>query len=84
MSLTARVASNGTAVAPDSARGTGLTPRELEVLRLLVDGRSNAVIGAALFVGAGTVKMHVASILAKLGVPTRAAAAAYAVRHELG
>jgi non-specific serine/threonine protein kinase len=60
-----------------------LTPRELDVLRLLVEGRSNAEIAAALFVGAGTVKTHVANILAKLGEPTRAAAATRAVRHGL-
>jgi DNA-binding NarL/FixJ family response regulator len=52
------------------------------VLRLLVEGRSNAEI-AALFVGVSTAHAHVASILAKRGVPTRAAAAAYAVRHGL-
>jgi DNA-binding CsgD family transcriptional regulator len=63
--------------------GTDLTAREIEVLRLLVEGRSNAEIAAALFVAAGTVKTHVASILAKLGVPTRAAASTYAVRHGL-
>jgi excisionase family DNA binding protein len=67
-----------------AAPGTGeLTQRERDVLRLLVEGRSNAEIAAALFVGAGTVKTHVASILAKLGVPTRAAAATHAVRHGL-
>ncbi|HEY7035457.1 MAG TPA: LuxR C-terminal-related transcriptional regulator [Thermomicrobiales bacterium] len=65
------------------APGHGLTAREVDVLRLLVEGRSNAEIAAALFVGAGTVKSHVANILAKLGVPTRAAAAAHAVHHGL-
>jgi ATP/maltotriose-dependent transcriptional regulator MalT len=62
---------------------TTLTAREQDVLRLLVEGRSNAEIAAALFVGTGTVKTHVANILAKLGVPTRAAAATHAVRHGL-
>ncbi len=67
-----------------AVQGTSeLTDRERDVLRLLVEGRSNAEIAAALFVGAGTVKTHVASILAKLGVPTRAAAATHAVRHGL-
>ena len=66
--------------APDA---DALTARERDVLRLLVEGRSNAEIAAALFVGAGTVKTHVANILAKLGVPTRAAAATHAVRHGL-
>jgi predicted ATPase/DNA-binding CsgD family transcriptional regulator len=72
---------------PSRGRGeqsvSGLTAREREVLRLLVEGRSNAEIADALFVGSGTVKTHVANILAKLGVPTRVAAATYAVRHGL-
>jgi DNA-binding NarL/FixJ family response regulator len=76
---------SGTSRGSTSAtRGSGeLTPRERDVLRLLVEGRSNAEIAAALFVGAGTVKTHVANILAKLGTPTRAAAATHAVRHGL-
>jgi DNA-binding NarL/FixJ family response regulator len=71
------------AEAPAKPGATTLTGRERDVLRLLVEGRSNAEIAAALFVGASTVKTHVASILAKLGVPTRAAAATHAVRHGL-
>lgn len=66
---------------PSRSGVDALTARERDVLRLLVEGRSNAEIAAALFVGAGTVKTHVANILAKLGVPTRAAAATHAVRH---
>jgi non-specific serine/threonine protein kinase len=61
----------------------GLTRREREVLRLLVDGRSDREIAAALCVSRHTAANHVASILGKLGVPSRAAAAAYAVRHGL-
>jgi DNA-binding CsgD family transcriptional regulator len=60
-----------------------LTARERDVLRLLVEGRSNAEIAEALFVGVRTVRTHVASILAKLGLPTRTAAATHAVRHGL-
>lgn len=55
-----------------------LTAREGEVLRLLAEGRSNKAIGRALFVSERTVKFHVSSILAKLGVSNRTEAAAVA------
>jgi predicted ATPase/DNA-binding CsgD family transcriptional regulator len=61
----------------------GLTPREVDVLRLLVDGRSDREIAEALFVSRHTAANHVGSILSKLGVPSRAAAAAWAVRNDL-
>jgi excisionase family DNA binding protein len=66
-----------------SPGGDALTARERDVLRLLVEGRSNAEIAGALFVGVRTVRAHVASILAKLGVSTRTAAASHAVRQGL-
>jgi DNA-binding NarL/FixJ family response regulator len=59
---------------------TGLSPREIEVLRLVAEGLNNQEIGERLFVSAFTVKRHVANILTKLDVPSRAAAAAYAAR----
>ncbi len=61
----------------------GLTPREVDVLRLVVDGHSNQEIADALYITHRTARAHVASILTKLDVPTRAAAASYAVRHGL-
>ena len=65
-------------------KGTAaLTPRELQVLRLLVDGHSNLEIADVLFIGVRTARSHVANILAKLDVPTRTAAATHAVRHNL-
>lgn len=60
-----------------------LTPRELDVLRLVVDGQTNPAIAERLYITERTARAHVAAILAKLGVPTRAAAASYALRHHL-
>ncbi|MDQ3468162.1 MAG: helix-turn-helix transcriptional regulator, partial [Actinomycetota bacterium] len=60
----------------------GLTRRELEVLRLIATGASNAEIAATLFVGERTVKGHVGSIFAKLG--TRDRAAAIVLAYEAG
>ena len=51
-----------------------LTPRELDVLRLLADGNSNKAIAEALVISDGTVKFHVNSILRKLRVANRAEA----------
>jgi NarL family two-component system response regulator LiaR len=62
----------------------GLTPRELEVLRLLAAGRSNRTLAAELYVSERTVKSHVSNILAKLRVSDRTQAALWAVRHGLG
>jgi DNA-binding CsgD family transcriptional regulator/tetratricopeptide (TPR) repeat protein len=60
----------------------GLTPRELEVLRLLVEGRSNRQIAEQLFISGKTASVHVTNLLAKLGVHSRLEAAALA--HRLG
>lgn len=60
-----------------------LTRREREVLALVVDGRSDREIAAALRISYRTVTNHVGSILNKLGVFSRTAAAAYAVRERL-
>ena len=63
--------------------GSELTPRELAVLRQIVGGRSNKQIAAALSVSEGTVKTHVKSILAKMGVEDRTEAAVLALRRGL-
>lgn len=61
----------------------GLTRRELEVLRLIAEGHSNREIAETLFISRRTAAGHVANLLGKLGLPSRAAAAAFAVRHGI-
>jgi DNA-binding CsgD family transcriptional regulator len=61
----------------------GLTPREREVLRLVVAGHSNPQIADILFLSRRTVTTHLTRIFAKLGVAGRAEAAVHAVRHGL-
>jgi DNA-binding NarL/FixJ family response regulator len=92
-SLTTPVA--GAGVSSTAARGAGsdaspaddlrarhpeLTPREAEVFALIAEGRSNPEIAGLLFVSVATVKAHVNTIFAKLGVTTRAQAIALALR----
>ena len=67
----------------DSVAAKGLTPRERDVLRLLAQGLSDREIGGALHISPRTVGGHVTNLLAKLGVDSRTAAAAFAVRHGL-
>jgi ATP/maltotriose-dependent transcriptional regulator MalT len=64
-------------------RWHGLTPRELQVLRLVAAGKANKGIGAELVLSDRTIERHVSNILAKLDVPSRAAATAYAYEHGL-
>jgi DNA-binding CsgD family transcriptional regulator len=61
----------------------GLTPRELEVLRLVACGKSNKEIATALVISEHTVARHVQNIFAKLGIGSRTAAAAFAFEHAL-
>jgi predicted ATPase/DNA-binding CsgD family transcriptional regulator len=61
----------------------GLTPREIEVLRLLASGMSNKEIAESLVVTLNTVEHHLVSIYGKIGARGRAAATAYALRRQL-
>jgi DNA-binding CsgD family transcriptional regulator len=63
--------------------GHGLTPREVEVLRLVAAGKSNHEIASVLVISERTVARHVQNIFAKLGVSSRAAASVFAAEHEL-
>jgi DNA-binding NarL/FixJ family response regulator len=60
-----------------------LTEREVEILRLIADGRSNKEIAAALYLTEGTIKGYVSTIFDKLGVEDRTQAALYAVKNGL-
>jgi DNA-binding NarL/FixJ family response regulator len=60
-----------------------LSQQEKHVLLLVSEGKTNREIAKALFLGEGTVRNYVSSILSKLGVSNRAEAAAYAVEHSL-
>jgi DNA-binding NarL/FixJ family response regulator len=60
-----------------------LSERELDVLRLIVDGQDNATIASALFISPNTVKNHLANIFEKLGVSNRLQASVHALRRGL-
>ncbi|MBE0608979.1 MAG: helix-turn-helix transcriptional regulator [Dehalococcoidia bacterium] len=68
---------------PAAAYPDGLSEREVEVLRLIAAGRSNAEIAEGLFISPHTVGRHVSNIFGKLGIANRADAAAWAVRNGL-
>lgn len=68
---------------PEQAAHEHLTEREMDVLRLLAQGKSNQDIADELFIGIKTVKFHVTNILAKLGVEDRTQAAIYAYKNGL-
>ena len=77
--LAARITASGT----PQAYPAGLSPREVEVLRLMAAGRTNGEIAAALFLSERTVHAHVRHILTKTDAENRAAATAFAVRNGL-
>lgn len=64
-------------------RHTALTPRELEVLQMIVDGKSNKEIASALDLSANTVAVHRANMMDALGIHKAAELVVYAIRHGL-
>ena len=66
-----------------AASSNGLTGREIEVLRLVATGITNAAIAAHLGISERTVDRHVSNIFTKLDLSSRAAATAYAYQHKL-
>jgi two-component system NarL family response regulator len=67
----------------DRLGGPDLTTRELEVLKLIVSGKSNKEIGRDLFISEATVKTHINSLLSKLGVSDRTQAATTALQRGI-
>ena len=67
----------------EAASFINLSQQEKMVLKLVSEGKTNREIAQTLFLGEGTVRNYVSSILSKLGVSNRAEAAAYAVEHNL-
>lgn len=65
------------------SEGTGLTPRELEILEMMAEGMSNRRIAVRLGISGYTVKFHVASVLGKLGAASRTEAVTLGVRQGL-
>jgi two-component system NarL family response regulator len=67
----------------DAGPGAGLTPREVEVLKLVAKGRTNAEIAEELHITSGTAKWFVSSILSKLGVDDRTEAVTTAMERGI-
>ncbi len=91
----ARTVFEGLGAAPDLAlmaaptmaaaqrRSHGLTPREIQVLRLVATGKTSKAIAAELFLSEKTIDRHLSNIFTKLDLPSRAAATAFAYQHKL-
>jgi len=81
--LVAAVRESGTGALQSSARSFKLTPRELEIIRVIVDGHPNKAIASRLGVTEPTVKHHLTSIFDKVGVSNRLELALFAIHHNL-
>jgi DNA-binding NarL/FixJ family response regulator len=82
-SITVRLLEHLSPPAPGDAGNGGLSPRELDVVRLVARGLTNAEIAAELFISVGTVKTHLGSVQAKLGARNRVEVAAWAWERRL-
>ena len=69
---------------PDADEDAALTDREVEIVRLMARGLSNAEIASEAFIALATVKTHVSSVLAKLGLTSRIQVVVWAYEHGLG
>jgi DNA-binding NarL/FixJ family response regulator len=78
--LVKRLREVGAAKPADCAQAGDLTTREVEILKLVAQGKENSQIATELYISPKTVKNHVASILAKLSIENRIQAAVFAVR----
>jgi DNA-binding CsgD family transcriptional regulator len=65
------------------SRPGGLSRREVEVLRLVSDGRTSSEIASQLFISTRTAEHHIQNIYTKIGVSSRAAATRWAVAHDV-
>jgi ATP/maltotriose-dependent transcriptional regulator MalT len=90
LSLDQAIAEARSLTVPPPARATtrkghpaGLTAREVDVLRLVAQGLTNAQVADALVIAPRTVNVHLTSIYGKLGVSSRTAATRYAIEHQL-
>ena len=68
---------------PRQTRPGGLSRREIEVLRLVADGRTAGEIATQLFISSRTAEHHIQNIYTKIGVSSRAAATRWAVKHKV-
>jgi len=82
-SITVRLLEHLSPPAPVAPEETGLSPRELEVVKLVARGATNAEIAARLYISVGTVKTHLASVQAKLNARNRVEIAAWAWERRL-
>ena len=83
MDITSTVPRLSSAVTALPGSPAGLTGREVEVLRLLAMGLTNAQISERLVISLLTVKAHVRSIYSKLDIASRSAATRYAIEHKI-
>lgn len=63
---------------------TNLTTREIEILQLVLEGRTNRAIAAKMFISEKTVEFHLANVYEKIGIRTRMLAGLWAIQNGLG